>query len=366
MSWASLFPPAAGTYLLSHSAGRPPLAARAALEAGFFEPWERGDGEPWGRWLSAVEGFRSALATLLDIGVEDVCPQPSLSDGLFRLVDALPAEHRRRAVLLHEDDFPSMGYALSRTGLELRFIPRSEDPRNPNNWARRMTPEVGVVLITQAHSNTARLLPVAELCTLASRNGSVSIVDVAQAVGLFPVRPNEWGADAVIGSAVKWLCGGPGAGFLTVRRELADRCTPRAIGWFSHAEPFSLDIHDFRDHPGALRFQCGTPSVAPFAIATAGIRLIQEIGAEAVMSHNRTLSRLLMDAVDPSHLVSPEEDAGRTGTVVLDFGARQQGVAARLRAAGVWFDIRPAGMRLSPHIYNTRDEVAAVAGLLAH
>lgn len=364
MSWASHFPPAAGVYLLSHSAGRPPLAARASLDAGFLAPWERGDGEPWGQWMNTVASFREAVAALLGAGMEDICPQPSLSDGLFRLVDALPSERRRHAALLHEDDFPSMGYALSRTGLELRFMPRGEDPRDPANWARRISPEVGVVLITQAQSNTARHLPVAEICALARANGSVSIVDVAQSAGVLPVQPLVWGADAVVGSSVKWLCGGPGAAFLYVRRELADTCRPRAIGWFSHAEPFCLDIHDFRDHPGALRFQCGTPSVAPFAIATAGIRLIQEIGTDTVLAHNRALTRMLIDAVDPACLRSPPEDAGRTGTVVLDFGPRQPEMAARLRAAGVNFDIRPTGMRLSPHVYTTAGEMAALIDCL--
>lgn len=364
MSHADLFVPAQGIYLLSHSAGRPPRAARAALDEGFLGPWEQSAGEPWGAWLDTVTAFREALATLLGVEAADLCPQPSLSDGLFRLVDALPAARRRRAVLLHEDDFPSMGYALSRTGLELRFIPRSEDPRDLGHWARRMGPDVGVVLITHAQSNTARCLPVAGICALARANGCVSIVDVAQSAGILPVQPLAWGADAVIGSSVKWLCGGPGAGYLYVERALAEACTPRAIGWFSHAEPFSMDIHRFRDHPGALRFQCGTPSVAPFAVATAGIRLIHGIGTEAVLAHNRALTRMLIEAVDPACLHSPPDDAGRTGTVVLDFGERQADMSARLRAAGVRFDIRPTGMRLSPHIYTTRADMQAVIDCL--
>jgi len=364
VSFASLFTPAEGTYLLSHSAGRPPLAAREALASGFLTPWECGAGEPWGTWMATVDGFRLALAELLGVDVADLCPQSSLSDALFRLVDALPADRRRRAVLLHEDDFPSMGFALSRTGLELRFMPRSEDPRDPQNWARRMTPDVGLMLITHAQSNTGRCLPVAELCALARASGCLSIIDVAQSAGVLPVQPLAWGADAVIGSSVKWLCGGPGAGFLYVRRDLADSCTPRAIGWFAHAEPFAFDIHDFRDHPGALRFQCGTPSVAPFAIAAAGIRLIHDIGIEAVLAHNRRLTRMLIEAVDPAWVRSPADDAGRTGTVVLDAGPRQQEIASRLRAASVYFDIRPTGMRLSPHVYTSAADMNAVIDCL--
>jgi selenocysteine lyase/cysteine desulfurase len=104
--------------------------------------------------------------------------------------------------------------------------------------------------------------------------------------------------------------------------------------------------------------------VAPFAVATAGIRLINGIGTGAVLAHNRTLTRMLIDAVDPACLRSPPDDAGRTGTVVLDFGERQADMAARLRAAGVRFDIRPTGMRLSPHVYNSAAEMETVIDCL--
>ncbi|MFM7784274.1 MAG: aminotransferase class V-fold PLP-dependent enzyme, partial [Gammaproteobacteria bacterium] len=160
------------------------------------------------------------------------------------------------------------------------------------------------------------------------------------------------------------LCGGPGAGFLWVSPQLIPRCAPRDVGWFSHAEPFAFDIHDYRDHPGALRFWGGTPSVLPFVVATEGLRLIGSIGVEAVRAHNLHLSRLLIDAVPEVAVFSPLEDTERGGTVVLQFDTGQAAAVAALRAIGVRFDDRPTGMRLSPHVYNTAEEITRVVAAL--
>ena len=360
---ASAFEPAESVYLLSHSVGRLPLATATLVEQQFLSPWRRGADEPWNNWLAAIAGFRDALASLLGTETESLCPQTNLSNGLGRILGALPVPAGRETILLSEDDFPSTGYVLQqaqRLGYRLRYLPAGADVSDTQLWLDQLDAAVGMVFITHVQSNSGRRAPVAELLPVLRERGIISIVDIAQSAGVIPIDLNAWAADFVIGSCVKWLCGGPGAGYLWVNPDMIPRCEPLDVGWFSHEDPFEFNIHDFRYHPTALRFWGGTPSVLPFVSARAGIDTLAAIGVEQAHTHNRQLRAQLLDGVGDSALVSPLQAEHTGGTMVLHFGESQGQVVHGLLAEHVAFDVREAGIRLSPHVYNSADEIAAI------
>lgn len=353
-------------YLLNHSVGRPPLSVRADLATRFFDPWFSADGDTWPKWMDAIDAFLAGVAGVLGARVEDVCPQTNLSSALTKVLSALPVDPRRPVVLFHEDDFPSMGFvvqAAARLGYQPRLL--THDARDAAAWRAALTDDVGTLFLTHVVSNNSRRVPVEAVVSSARARGVRTIVDVAQSAGVVPIDVAAWGADFVIGSCVKWLCGGPGAGFLWVNPEIVSACAPVDVGWFSHADPFAGRIREFAYHPGALRFWGGTPSVLPAAVAASGLAAIAEVGVSAVRAHNLRLTQRLIDGLPDAPLRSPRSVDERGGTVVLDFGPRQGEVAARLRAAGVRFDQRSAGMRLSPHLVNDADEIDRVLALLA-
>lgn len=347
-----------GVYLLSHSVGLLPKTAEKAVRQVYFDPWRENPAEAWAGWLAAVEGFRKALAKLFNHAPQWFCPQPNVSSALSKIVHALPVEPRRPAILLAEASFPSLGFvveAAKRTGLQPRFL-SSQNALNAQAWADAMTPEVGLVLLTHVQSEDGCLQPVADVLREASARRIVSIVDVAQSAGIVPIDLAEWQADFVIGSSVKWLCGGPGAGFLWVRPERLARCAPLDTGWFSHEEPFEFDIHSFRPAGDARRFWGGTPSVLPYVAATAGIRSIEAFGVAAVQAHNRQLCALLMEELGDVSLAGSRDLRGRGGTLVLATNVPSAAVVTRLKALGIHVDARAKGVRVSPHIYTSVDE----------
>jgi kynureninase len=356
-----------GIYLLNHSVGRPPRNAQQALVQDFFEPWEKGDADVWPRWLSGIDRFRSALAKLLQGEMTDFCPQTNLSSTLTKLLGALPIKTGRNTILFHESDFPSMGFvvqAAQRQGWQSRMISAGTDPQDLDNWRQFMSDDIGVALVTHVHSNTSAQLPVADIIEVARQRGIISIVDIAQSVGVVPINLSQWQPDFVMGSCVKWLCGGPGAGFLWAHPDAVGQCEPVDLGWFSHAEPFEFDINNFRYADSVLRFWGGTPSVAAFVIAASSIELIAEIGVQDIRRHNLYLNQRIIDALDEKCVVTPVEPELRGGTLVLNFGTRQGVIETRLTNAEVHFDSRPRGLRLSPHIYNTDAEITVVIDCL--
>ncbi|MGN6366032.1 aminotransferase class V-fold PLP-dependent enzyme [Asticcacaulis taihuensis] len=342
--------PPGGPYLLSHSAGLLPTAARGEFEAHFFTPWAAKPGESWPLWLSAIDDFRGALAGLLGGQIADYCPQPNVSAGLFALLSGLGLEKGRNRIIMSVQAFPSLGFVAQqaeRLGFRLELL--EGDPADITTWDTALKPDVAVVLVMHVHSNTSVVSPVVEIAELARARGIFSIVDVAQSAGILPIDVNAWQADALIGSCLKWLCGGPGAGFLWCPHDLR----PLNVGWFSHKNPFEFDIRNFRYAPDARRFWGGTPSVAPYVLATTGIRTISEIGVEKILNHNRAL----IARIDPS------DRSGKGGTLCHKPSDMEKTMAA-LTAAGCRYDRRGDTLRLSFHIYNTEQDADIVASCL--
>jgi selenocysteine lyase/cysteine desulfurase len=353
-----------GHYLLSHSVGCLPAGARARLERAMLDPWAEAGSDSWPLWLSAIDDFRGALAALLGGAADEYCPQPSVSAAVFNLISALP-RGERDVLLVSRHAFPSIGFAL--TGLEklgwrVRFV--EGDPTDPGNWEREMRSDVAAAVIMHVHSNSGQISPVAALAALARGRGIFLIVDACQSAGIVDFDIRALGAGAVAGSCVKWLCGGPGAGFLWVDPAWLDRLEPPDRGWFSHAEPFEMAIADFRYAPDARRFWGGTPSIAPFALASAGIDAIGRIGVPAILAHNRRLLGMLADALGEDW-APPLEMAGKGGTLCLDLGAAAPAAEQALRDSGCRIDRRGDVLRFSFHIFNDAADAEAVAGVLA-
>lgn len=353
-----------GPYFLSHSVGLLPAATADWVADGLVTAWRDRPAEAWPAWLEEVSAFRQTLARLFNQEARWFCPQANVSSGLTKLLHALPFREDRPVILISGEAFPSIGFvarAAEPLGYRVRLIDRSEDCLDPTVWQRQLGDDVGVVIITHVHSNTGRLLPAAEIADLARARGVWSMLDVAQSAGVIPIDLGALNVDAVAGSCVKWLCGGPGAGYLFVRPELVDRCQPLDVGWFSHADPFEFDIERFRYAPDALRFWGGTPNVASLSMARRSVDVMLEVGVGEIRAHNLRLTDRLLDGLDrglvQGLVVSPTPATDRSGTVVINAGARTDALETRLIEAGVFVDRREPGIRISPHIYNSPAEI---------
>jgi selenocysteine lyase/cysteine desulfurase len=356
--------PDGGPYLATHSVGCLTNAALEALRSGYLDPWQHRGADAWEHWLRGVDDFRESLALLLDGNSRDFCPQSNLSAGLSGLLSALPTPAPSRNVwLAAEDSFPSLGFVLKRAeslGYGVRLIPRSKNLGQLQTWSDALTPDVCGVLATHVYSNTGVVAPVADIARCCRSAGVLSVVDVAQSAGILPVSVAQFDADVVLGSCVKWLCGGPGAGFIWVRPDLAQRLLPTDIGWFSHAEPFEMDIHSFRFAEGAQRFWGGTPTVAPYVMAAASMRLLAGIGVNAIRAHTRNLQSVF-HAELPESWRSRIPLSGIGGTLCISCGGALDTVRRELQIRGAHFDSRGDVVRLSFHLCNSAEQARLLA-----
>jgi kynureninase len=169
------------------------------------------------------------------------------------------------------------------------------------------------------------------------------------------------GVDFAVGGSVKWLCGGPGNGWLYVRPDLAERLTPTYTGWQAHETPFAFE-EEMRYAPGAARFLTGTPNVPAHFAATAGYDLVEEVGVARIRENSLGQTQLLLDLAEEAGFEvrsarAPERRGGTVTINVPDFPAVHRELAERQ----ILCDFRPdAGLRLGPHYYNTDDELRHV------
>ena len=348
----------AGSYLLNHSIGRCLKSTEESLHQTFFSAWEKD--EPWNDWLGIIDNFRSALGALFNAPSEEFCPQTNLSSAITKIIMSLDIlKQPGAAVLMSEIDFPTIGFALQHAlpdSCQLRYIPKTLDITDANVWNEYLKTDVTMAVLTHAYSNTGQLAPLNDIVKRAKERGILPIIDVAQSAGIVPIDLDQLKPNFMVGSSVKWLCGGPGAAYLWVNAEQIEGCRPKDVGWFSHENPFEFNIHDFRYHPSSLRFWGGTPSVLPFAIAAQSISYFAEIGSAQLREHNQKLMDIVIAEFD-KEITSPKIEAQRSGTMVLHFSDKQERILTELKKENVVVDARDLGMRVSPHIYNDVEDM---------
>ena len=348
------------TYLLSHSVGRPLKTSENDFSEKFYLPWKNSIEEPWEIWLETINDFTNALARLFNGKQSEFCPQVNLSSGLTKILMSLEQIQKKNCVvLLSEMDFPGMGFALKKSlpkDCEIRFIPAQEDITNAAIWDQYLTSDVDLVFISHAYSNTGQLSPISDVISMAKSKEIISILDIAQSAGVVPIDLTKLNPDFMIGSSVKWLCGGPGAAYLWVNSNQLSKCNPKDVGWFSHENPFEFDIHNFRYHESALKFWGGTPSIAPYAIATHSINYFEKIGIDTIRQHNQSLIEKVANTLS-DEFASPRDENYRNGTMILDFGKNQESLLHELKKNNISIDLRNQGIRVSPHIYNNETDI---------
>ena len=166
------------------------------------------------------------------------------------------------------------------------------------------------------------------------------------------------------GGSVKWLLGGPGAGYLYVRPDLAETLEPAITGWAAHADPFAFELGAQRYASGPERLLHGTPAVVALRAATAGYEVVEEVGVENIRAWSIQLNEGLRENLIERgfEVTSPVDPERRGGTLTVGLAEEESGTAfvAALAERKILVDYRPdAGIRVSPHFYTRADELEA-------
>lgn len=358
------------TYLVSHSLGAMPRRTAGYLQE-FADTWSRRGVRAWHEgWWEIGRTTGDLLAPVLGVSTGTISMHQNVTVAQGIIASCHRFDGPRRRIVMTDLEFPSNHYLFEgfrRYGAEIVYVPSRDSIRIDTQRLldaiddRTALVPLSLVLFRSAYITDARAV-----IEKAHRVGARVILDVYQAAGAVPVALEAWNADFAVGGSVKWLCGGPGGGYLYVRPDLARELEPGLVGWAAHEAPFMFDTGPIRYAEPPERFQSGTPNVPSLYAVRAGYEMVASIGVDAIRERSLQLTRRIIDAAQAAgyRLNTPLDDAERGGTVVLDVPDAER-VTAELLKREIIVDYRPgAGIRMAPHFYNTEEEIDRAMAML--
>jgi kynureninase len=350
------------TYLVSHSMGAAPLGARLALDA-YWTDWATDGPESWSRWLPTIAEVADNLGRIFHAPPGSVSLTPNVSLSQAAVGSAIDFTGTRNEVVIEALQFPTVTYvwdAWRRFGARIVEVP-SDDGRtmSTDRICSAITERTAAVVLSHAAYISGSILDVAAIGAHCRGMGALFVLDAYQTTGVYPYDVNAFDVDVVVGGSHKWLCGGPGCGFIYVRPGLRDTLAPAVTGWMAHAEPFAFEPAPIRLASTAHRWNTGTPTVPGYLVARPGHDAILEVGVDNIRSHNLRLTDALAEgALARGFTVpTPLEHERRTGWIGMDFPGAERASTA-LTERRVFVDYRPGcGIRVSPHFYTSADEI---------
>lgn len=364
LSWRAQFPILdTCTYLVSHSLGAMPKRARTYLEK-FADEWDGRGVRAWYEgWWTIGADTGNLLTTILGVQKNTITMHQNATVAQSIVASCFSFEGKRRKVVLQDLDFPTNHYlfdGLKRYGAEIVHVPSDGGISAPiDRLVDAIDEDTALVPISLVLFRSGCLQDVRPVVEKAHRVGARVVLDVYQAAGTIPMNLEALGVDFAVGGSVKWLCGGPGAGYLYVRPDLIPQLRPAVVGWAGHTAPFEFETGGIRYAEGIERFQSGTPNVPSLYSARAGYEIVGEIGVPAIRTRSLELTRRIIDAAARHgwKLNTPTSDTARGGSVVIDV-PNGAAVTDELLRRQVIVDYRPnAGVRIAPHFYSTEDEI---------
>jgi kynureninase len=343
------------TYLINHSLGAMPAAAQERLleyagswNARGVRAWEEG-------WWDLPLTVGDQIGRLIGAPPGSVSMHQNVTIAEAVVASCFTFDGPRRRVVYEEGNFPSVRYlyqAQERRGADILVAADDEGVVEAIDERTLLVP------VTHVLFKTGEIQDVEAIVAAAHEHGALVVVDAYQSVGTVPLDVTALGVDFAVGGSVKWLCGGPGAGWLYVRPDLAATLEPALTGWQAHARPFAFEPEqDYAD--GAWRFLTGTPNVPALYAATAGYDVIEEVGVGPIRDRSVELTTLLIELLDEAGFpVGSPRDPDRRGGTVCVKPPDSKRLNRRLAERGVICDWRPdVGLRLGPHFYNSEDEL---------
>jgi selenocysteine lyase/cysteine desulfurase len=321
-------------------------------------------GANWDVWVTKNEAVRKGVAGVLRASPDEIAVTASASAGLNALASAFDFTRGRNKVIVSDFEFPTnaqIWHAQELRGARVVHVPRAADGDIPlENFAQLIDAHTLLVAVTHVCFRNGARLDIPGIVRLAHARGARVLLDCYQAVGGMTVDVKKLDVDFAVGGMLKYLLGTAGIGFLYVRGELIPALTPSNSGWFAQERITAMDITANRPSPTARRFEAGTPPVVNCYAAEAGLKLILEVGTDAIEERVRALTRRCLQGLEDIGwaAVTPAQDE-RRGPMVAIASRDSAGLFAKLMEQDIVTSFRDANLRATVHFYNSEDDIDA-------
>lgn len=352
------------TYMISHSLGAMPRGVYDRLQE-FADTWAIRGIRAWaeGWWeMSVTTGDKIARIIGADPGSVVMHQNVSVCQSI--ILSCFDLRQRRNKIVYEALNFPSVMYVYTAhakaAGARIAEVPSEEGISiATERMLAAIDEETLLVPISHVLFKSAYIQDAKAIIDKAHAVGAYVILDVYQSAGTVPLNVKELDVDFAVGGSVKWLCGGPGGGYLYVHPTLRTQLEPQVTGWMAHQAPFAFEPGEITYADDIHRFLHGSPAIPSLYAVESGYDIINEIGVDRIRAKSvRQTTHLIALADEHGWQVnSPRDPAQRGGTVVVDV-PHAAAVVQELSQRDVLVDFRPgAGIRIAPHFYTRDDEL---------
>ncbi len=351
------------TYLISNSLGAMPNAVYAALQ-GYADTWASRGVRAWEeRWWMLAAEVGDQIGALMNAPRNSVSTHQNVTTCQAVIASCFDFSGKRNKVVYSDLNFPSVMYfweAQRKRGAQVHMVKTEDGITVPTERLIAAIDEhtllapISHVIFRSAYINDAKAI-----IEKAHRVGAMVVLDTFQSLGTVPVDVQQLDVDFACGGVLKWLCGGPGVAYLYVRPDLGKKLQPTFTGWTAHQQPFAFEIGPIRYTEPPYRFMNGTPHVPALEACRPGLKIIAEVGVNRIREKSKRQTAKLIELADRHgwRVNTPRDAEQRGGTVSLDMPDSQE-VCRELLQRDILVDWRPkAGVRMSPHFYNTDEEI---------
>ncbi len=346
------------TYLINHSLAAMPAAAEDRLTE-YARMWKTRGIRSWSEgWWEMPLTVGDQVGRIVGAPAGTVCMHQNVTVAVAVVLSCFRLEPPRNRIVYVEGEFPSVRYLLqAQPGAEIEVVPDLDALLEVIDERTLLVP------VSHVLYKTAELQDVEAIQRRADEVGAHVLLDAYQSAGAVPLDVSSLGVAFATGGSVKWLCGGPGAGWLYVRPDLIEQLEPTLVGWRGHARPFAFET-ELEYAEGIARFLTGTPNVPALYAATAGYDVIEEVGVDRIRARSLELTDLLIRLADEAGFeVTSRRDQARRGASATLRTPGFEGVHAELAERQILCDFRPeVGLRLGPHFFNTEAELEYAIG----
>ena len=350
------------TYLISNSLGAMPRGVYSTLQA-YGDSWAQRGVRAWEEsWWEMAVGVGDKVAPLIGAKPGEISLHQNVTHTQAVIASCFDFRGPRNKVVMTELEFPSIQYFYheqQRFGARVELVPTADPVKfDLDAFLAAIDETTLLVPISLVLFRSAFIVNAKAIVEKAHKVGAHVILDVFQATGTIPFDVRKLGVDFAVGGVLKWLCGGPGVAYLYVREDLRSQLKPTLTGWIAHQRPFAFETGAIERREDSFRYLNGTPHIPALYACQPGLEILNQVGIAAIRQKSVEMTTRLMAAARTRgwRVNTPDKSEERAGTVSIECPHAAE-VCRELLAREILVDYRPkAGIRISPHFYNTPEE----------
>lgn len=360
-NYRKLFPVTKKFIYLDHS-GVAPVSLSAVERVNKFLASASGFGVvEYEKYMDEVENVRSGFAKLLNSRPDEIAFVKNTSHGISLLAKGITWDKNDNVILI-EKEFPTNVYPwlnLSRAGVEIRKIPLVGGKLRLIDLENALDRNTRLLSVSSVQYTNGYRADLKGLGEISKKHGFYFCVDAIQSLGIVPMDVQEYGIDFLAADGHKWLLSPEGTGIIYCRKEICDQIDPVLIGWKSVVNDSDYEKIDLSLKNNALKFEEGSFNVMGITALGGSLDLILELGVDRIFRRILFLGDVIIDSAQRRtfEIKTPLSKEERGGIISFTCQIDPYFIKDRLQERGIIVNVRSNAIRVSPHFYNTEQEI---------